>query len=341
MLEKPVFETEELKKLILEEYGLSSIKSITRLSLGSAQCYELDACNEKYFLKEFQSKYDLEDLLHEEEVAKVLASSGISTSTFISTKNKKFLWKKRGKVFQLQKYIEGKSYSNNTAPNWLLRESSRMLAKINNSLKEVKSLKDGFSRDFLTPDSINTSLVKLEKLRNKIRDIPSSQILRSIEDDLVFKIKKIEKFNLEINLNDLTWLNTHGDYSILQILITNPHKINVIDLTCASRMPICWEIVRSYSYADPLCAKGKLSIKGLKEYVTQYMKMQSLTEYDLVNMSNLYYLQILKSTFGYKEFLSQDVEDKNALLNFARWRTNVCRWLNENNNKLCKELLSI
>ena len=44
-------------------------------------------------------------------------------------------------------------------------------------------------------------------------------------------------------------MNTHGDYSIQQ-LIYNKERIAVLDFETAKKMPIVWEIMRSYSYID-------------------------------------------------------------------------------------------
>ena len=42
-------------------------------------------------------------------------------------------------------------------------------------------------------------------------------------------------------------------------------------------------------------------------------------------MPYIYLFQLAQSSYGYKEYLITKSENKEALLEFAFWRTNVCR----------------
>lgn len=52
-------------------------------------------------------------------------------------------------------------------------------------------------------------------------------------------------------------MNTHGDYSIQQLIYNEGKLATVIDFETAKKMPIVWEIVRSYSYVDKNAEDGK------------------------------------------------------------------------------------
>ena len=81
-------------------------------------------------------------------------------------------------------------------------------------------------------------------------------MLKYVRDNLDFR-----------DMDKLTVMNTHGDYSVLQF-IYKEEKINaIIDFVSACKMPIVWEIIRSYSYIDPLAKEGKIDINNLVKYV--------------------------------------------------------------------------
>ena len=138
------------------------------------------------------------------------------------------------------------------------------------------------------------------------------------------------------DMNNLTVLNTHGDYNVLQFIYKNG-KINaVIDFVSACKMPIVWEIIRSYSYIDKDAADGEFNIDTFVEYVKTVNKYIKLNEYDIYFMPYLYLIQILNSTFGYKQYIYNNENKK--LLNFAFFRTNLCRYLFKNANIISKKL---
>ena len=42
-------------------------------------------------------------------------------------------------------------------------------------------------------------------------------------------------------------------------------------------------------------------------------------------MPYVYVFQLLRSTYGYKEYLLSDSEDREGLISFAFWRTKICK----------------
>ena len=54
-------------------------------------------------------------------------------------------------------------------------------------------------------------------------------------------------------------------------------------------------------------------------------------------MSYLYLVQLLSSTFGYKQYIT--VNSKKELLEFAYFRTKLCKNLYENADKITKALI--
>ena len=58
---------------------------------------------------------------------------------------------------------------------------------------------------------------------------------------------------------------------------------------------------------------------------SEYMKYSELTKRDLEAMPYVYLFQLARSAYGYKEYLITKTENRDALLDFAIWRTEICR----------------
>lgn len=139
-----------------------------------------------------------------------------------------------GRVFHVQKFIEGKVYKPNSAPDWLMKESAEMLGKIHTALKDYEGLNVGIGNDFFKYMTPENALRSYENSLSIARENGDSEI----EADLLYRIglmKKFPKYRFEID--KLTCVNTHGDYFISQ-LICGEDRINaVIDWTTACVHP--------------------------------------------------------------------------------------------------------
>ncbi|MEG1597834.1 MAG: hypothetical protein RR359_06145 [Bacilli bacterium] len=71
-------------------------------------------------------------------------------------------------------------------------------------------------------------------------------------------------------------------------------------------MPIVWEIIRSYSYIDPVAKDGKIDVNNLVSYVKEFSKYITLNKYDIKYMPYLYLIQLLSSTFVYKQYIADN-----------------------------------
>lgn len=139
------------------------------------------------------------------------------------------------------------------------------------------------------------------------------------------------------DMSKLTVMNIHGDYSVLQFIYKDG-KINaIIDFVSACKMLVVWEIIRFYSYIDSKTKEGKIDIDNLVEYVRSFTWYVKLNKYDYKFMSYLYLVQLVASTFGYKQYIVDN--SKTGLLDFAIFRTNLCRFLFENAEKISNTLI--
>lgn len=60
--------------------------------------------------------------------------------------------------------------------------------------------------------------------------------------------------------------------------------------------------------------------------------------YDIKMMPYLYYYHLTRSKFGYREYILSSQNNREELLQFAFWRTTMCRWLDKNVDVLSYEL---
>ena len=65
---------------------------------------------------------------------------------------------------------------------------------------------------------------------------------------------------------------------------------------------------------------AKIDLQDLRNYVKAYCEYFPLSDKDLNAMPYVYVFQLLRSTYGYKEYLLSDSEDREGLISFAFWR---------------------
>jgi len=58
-------------------------------------------------------------------------------------------------------------------------------------------------------------------------------------------------------------------------------------------------------------------------------------------MPYVYLFQLARSKYGYPQYLNSDSEDRNGLLQFAFWRTQICREVEKKANTISSELIKL
>ena len=61
----------------------------------------------------------------------------------------------------------------------------------------------------------------------------------------------------------------------------------------------------------------------------------------MVAMPYVYLFQLARSKYGYPQYLNSDSEDKERLLQFAFWRTKMCREVEAKADMISNELLKL
>ena len=223
----------------------------------------------------------------------------------------------------MQKFIDGYTIKTNTGTYNQVLESAEYLGRIIKNFATLRvKLPSNDITSWYSKKTINESIEKLEKLLKNI----SLEIYPQIYNDLKDKIFMLKHIKDKLNFSDiskLTIMNTHGDYSVLQFIYKDG-KINaIIDFVSACKMPIIWEIIRSYSYIDTKAKEGKIDIDNLVQYIKVFNNYVKLNKYDLEFMPYLYLVQLLSSTFGYKQYIADNL--KTDLLDFSFFRTRMCK----------------
>lgn len=332
MLENSVLNNKIIKK-ILNDYYEIKVNSIKRINKGSACVYNID---DKYILKEFPSDRDVNTIEKEYKVITYLASKDLIVPEYILTKDNENHIIYKGKIIIIQKFIKGYILDNNTGNFEETMLSAKKLGELSKALEDYQL--DDSSYIFPRKEDLEEDIGKLKKLKDSINE--DNPYKEKIKEDLEYKIivcEKLKNLNFD-NFKKVSIKVCHGDYSVQQLIFTKD-DVAIIDFETIKNMPIVWEIIRSYSYIDKDAKFGEFNLDTFVKYVKKIMEYIDLSKEDLIYMPYIYILQLIGSSFGYKQY-NNDYSKKD-LLDFAFFRTNLCKYLYENLDKVSKELLKI
>lgn len=324
-----MFETKnEIIKWVNDNYDLD-IKSVEYTDLGSANCYYLMNGKHKFFMKEFQEKINSTELEREIDVCSFLTKKGLQTSKFVKNKQGENICGYKGKCISIQEFIEGQTYEMYELPENLLFLSGKYLGIINRYMSELDEFELSFHDEWLNSWSNEKEIAKIQKLFNERCNDINEDVLQKIKEDFEFKTKVLSHMDgYAKRFLGSYKCNSHGDYSLLQLLFDKGEVKAVIDFASVCCLPPTWEIIRSYTYAASECRKGdKINYVKFKKYLDEYLKENKIPRKDIILMPSLYFFNLVRSTFGYKQLLKNN-NDSN--LEFAFWRTKMCKFLYEN-----------
>lgn len=322
----------EVVTFITETWGLF-VNGITELTEASANCFIIESNTGKLFFKVYQEKYDYQTLSNEIAVCGFLTERGFCVSTFLRSKKGGYIEDFKGRLCTLQFFIEGITYPKYEVPKGLLYDAAKVLAKINTALEELPvQLPLGFDRKWFFDWSGDREIEKLNRLLTRLNC--EDEYYNRITKDFETKCKILSSFNATVfPFASLTPENTHGDYNVLQLIFSSDRVKAVVDFSSCSRIPICWELIRSYSLSSAECKYGIIDTDNFVGYINEYRKIRVLSKSDLELMPYFYLFTLLRSSFGYKGYIEKKssghlVEKKDLkTLEFAFWRTEMCKWL--------------
>ena len=340
-LEKTTLTDAKIRALLSEHYGITA-KEIRRLAMGSANCYIIHTDDATVFLKEFQSGFLKKDIEREALLLEHLSRNGVPTARFIPTRRGGFVLINEDHPLALQEYIEGEAYTYDAFPLTMLPSLARMLGTIHGALKEYPLPTDMGTNwlDDYSPDEAATFYDELMLLAGGRADDPN--VLHLLGDlqykkELAYRCESCKPY-----FEGITYGGTHGDYQGCQVIGRDGEIRAVIDFSSARVLPLVWEVMRSFvQSSDVSRADATVDCDALCDYVREYLKVNSLTRRDLEAMPYVYLYQLARSRYGFRQYLTTDSEDREALLRFAFWRTDMCRYLEEHADEISEKLLHL
>lgn len=323
-LEKSGLTGDAIRNLLASEYGFHLIES-TPLSFGSANCFKIHCEEGIFFLKEYQSSFSLQDVEKEAALVAFLFSKCFPVARFFKTVNGNPCTIHDGHIICVQEFIEGKTYLNNL-PRLLLLESAKYLGKMHVLLKDYPlkmDMDDRWVQSFFPEKALR----RYDDLLLALEQDSANANYQRIRDDLLFKKELSYRISdLKSYYDGITYTPTHGDYTACQMICGEDHIKAIIDFSSAATLPVVWEIMRAYIQSSESCRGGSpFDTSDFVLYVTKYMEEAPLSKRDLEAMPYVYLFQLARSNYGYREYLITKTENREALLDFALWRTDICR----------------
>jgi len=220
-----------------------------------------------------------------------------------------------------------------TAPDWFLMKSAQTLGKIQSALKGYKQLPIGFAPEFFRKEKyINSKNSIMDKIA-KAEESNEIALVTALKE----RLKHIERVScFEFDCDKLTYVNSHGDFYINQIIVRNDELVT-IDWSCGASCTLaCFEVLMSYTYAAPECKLGAVDVDKFKPYLIEYMKYTPLNNYDLKMMPYfMYHYCVFCSFTPPYDDLSDDY------FKIAHHTDNLANWLYENADDLSEKLTKI
>ncbi len=340
-LQRSVLNTERIQKLIKDYYNIN-ILSVKKLKLGTANCYRISDETQTYFLKEFQKGFSKDDLAREANLTDFLIKNQFPTARFYRTIDNSVGFIYDDSLICLQEFVEGTTFGYNDFPKEMLPELAEKLGKMHQILRDYP-LPTDMGEKWLKRVSSEAIIAGYEALIPVAEQRTNDSHRERILSDLKYKKKLVARSEeFKKHYKGITYLPTHGDYQGCQLVCENGHIKAVIDFSSACRLPVAWEIMRSYVQSSSICrTQAHIDIADFCEYVATYMRFSPLTSIDLASMPYVYLFQLCISKYGYPQYLKTDSEDREGLLQFAFWRTDICREIEEKAEEISRALVNL
>lgn len=336
-LEKIRLDHETIRTLLLTNYGIEA--SVTeKLPLGSANCYKVSTTTGTYFLKEFQNDFPEDSLRREAELVNFLKQHDFPTAAVLPMKNGSNYFQHENRLVYVQEFLEGRTYVNDL-PESLLTQSAELLGRLHRLLRgyDLPLEMDG---GWLDGYSAEKAAAQYDGLLTVLEDFRDDPHYKKIREDLLWKRKFAWKnADLRRYYEGITYKPSHGDYTSIQFLCGEDRIHAVVDFSRAAVLPAVWEIMRSYVQSCGSCKGGAaFDTEEFCQYVARYRMFDSLTGTDLAAMPYVYLHQLARSKYGYKEYLVTKTDDREHLLDFTIWRTDICREIDRKKEEISAAL---
>ena len=310
---------QQISAFLSRSYGLD-VHALRRMTTGvGGDTFRVDASQGSYVFKIVKA----DDINHPELEASIchfLQARGIPVSEFVPACHGGLVcpWD-FDRLCHLQRYVDGTNFPINTAPDWFMAESPLLLARIHQALADLPPLPEGIGAGFfahMTPERAIASY------RSSL-DLARQRHKEDVAESLLLRIRAVQKVaGWHIDPSRLTCCNTHGDYTVNQILCKDGSIRAVIDWTSACVHPVVWELTRSYFYAAPECASGAFSETRLADYARAYQEISPLNDDDRARLMDVYLYQLAVCDY-YAQYLHADAHEQAEFRQQADFATRV------------------
>lgn len=284
---------------LAQRYGLDA-KGCERMTTGvGGDTFRIRAASGDFVFKIVKTD-DINHPEREAELCDYLCRRGLPASEFIADVlgGLAASWPD-GRICHLQRLLPGRPLAMNAAPDWFMAESPRLLARIHTALESHPALPEGIGTGFfthMTPESA------LRSYRTSL-SLAAARGEGDVCEALHCRIRLAERhIGWRIDPAPLTRVNTHGDYTVNQILCQADRVTGVIDWTSACVHPAVWELTRSYFYAAPECKGGGYDEARFAAYVSAYDTLRPLSSADRNALLDVYLYQLLVCDY-YAQYL--------------------------------------
>ena len=299
--------------------------------------YFVQANGRKYVVK-YPSDNEMNNPDTETRVCEKLLDKGIPACRFIPNKHGKMISAdENGRRLTVQHFYEGITYGYHEAPVDLQAQSASFLARIHKAMKGIEDIPVGIGADFFAcrkPERMKDAYMRTLQQAVENNDTEIAERIRSnmrIVDAMPACHFDIGRFSCG---------NTHGDYTISQLIWKDEKIHGIIDWTCVCKHPYIWEIVRSYVFMAPEIKRGEVNTEALIDYISEYMKYGSLNSYDIENAGKLFFYFLAVCNF-YGQYYDSISRNRAVYLKQANMAALLLVWFEKHMDELNDQLRAL
>lgn len=324
----------DIAKILLSDFKIK-VFGCKRIPDTSSKVYCLDTNKGMFALKEYPTEVALETIVFETEICSFLTLKGYTVPEHIQNISGMKIIPFGNHYFTVYPWILGVRQPFHSGTIRQSLQCAELYGRLVRSLEEFPVLlkkKEAFNR---SDEAIDKSIREHEKILLIAED-------DSIRRDLRTKLEFLHKLKAEKwkGFECITWKNSHGDYNSYQILFEGEIVSGLLDFTSVRRMPVIYELFRSFLYIRRGFEDGLPDMREFAEYLRSYKKYESLNIYDIQFAVRCYYLRVLKTVFGYQQYI---VNSENVrYLRLGQDLFKQCVLIHDNEEQLtaclCKEM---
>lgn len=324
-----------MEQEIKRQYGLV-VTSLAPMQAGvGGWTYLVETTAGKYVLKGVDANDNY--IANEPEVALFLKQQGLPIAQYVPTNENRYLWHDGSNVYHMQRFVEGEMLAFHSASDWFMTQSAQLLGKIHGHLCGFRQLPIGMGSGFIDYMQSGNVEASYQRTLQRAQAKEDTHTFKDVE----YRLSQVHRLrSTSFDLSRLTCCNTHGDYKISQLICGNDDILAIIDWTGTCVHPVCWEIIRSYTYAAPSCKNGEIDIDTFLAYVTEYLRFYPLNDYDAQMMPYFLWHQLLACDY-YGQYYDSKAANREDFLFQAQFATKLIRWFEKNAGILSERLRAI